>query len=970
MIFINESQALSLCCIMSHERWQKIEHLFHAALEHRAEERAAFLDEACAGDESLRNEIELLLSADSQEENPVETLPWVLAARWMEKGRRKSIIGAMVGHYRITAQIGSGGMGEVFLAEDTKLGRRVALKFLPHQYTEDEERVRRFKQEARAASALNHPNIITIYEIGEWNEVNFIATEFIEGPTLRERIQHSPMPITEVLDTGIQVANALAAAHAAGIVHRDIKPANVMVRGDGYVKVLDFGLAKLAAPDSAATDQHTYAKTDPGRVMGTISYMSPEQALGQPIDHRTDLFSLGVVLYEMATGKQPFAGNSDAAVYSSLLNKAPEPITRFNPELPVELEAIINRALAKDREARYQTASDLREDLKQLKRDPDSRRVSTITASRPVRLSWNRWTARALLGSTLIGLLVIALFLWPRFRSNTREGTLSAKTATFAPLTDQPGPEYFPSLSPDGSSLVYASRATGKWDIYLQRVGGKNTINLTKDSMADDTQPAFSSDSEHIAFRSERDGGGIFIMGATGESPKRLTDFGYTPAWSFDGKEVVCAADHTFDPNNRTIIPSPLWTVNTATGERRLVAKGDAVQPSWSPHGDRIAYWGVHRGGQRDIWTVPARGGDPVSVTDDAPVDWNPVWSPDGKYLFFASDRSGSMNLWRVPIEETTGKVLGTPEPITTPSAYSGFLSFSRDGRRLAYVQVLTNTNLQQIAFDVKREKIVGASSWITQGSKIATNPDLSPGGDWFVFDSVGAKQEDLFVVGKDGTGFRQLTNDTHKDRAPSWSPDGKKIVFFSDRSGRYDTWTINPDGSGLQQITFTEGRGTQLSMWSPDGMSLLCNLQRGAPIILDPNKPWNEQTPKVLPLKDDSNEWFLAFSWSRDGTKLAGVLRPPGSLIQNLVTYSFASGTFEKLTDFGFRANWLSDSRRLVFCDDKKIYLLDSQSRRFREIFSVAPNRLQSLGLSRDNNFLYYSLTTTEADVWLMSMQ
>jgi Tol biopolymer transport system component len=296
--------------------------------------------------------------------------------------------------------------------------------------------------------------------------------------------------------------------------------------------------------------------------------------------------------------------------------------------------------------------------------------------------------------------------------------------------------------------------------------------------------------------------------------------------------------------------------VNVASGEKRVVTKEDAAQPNWSPHGQRIAYWGVHRGGQRDIWTIPASGAEPVSVTDDAAVDWSPVWSPDGNYLYFASDRGGSMNLWRVAIDESSGKVLGSPEPITTPSVYSGDISFSSNGRRLAYVQTVTRNNLQEVSFDPQREKIVGTSRSITQGSKLATNPNLSPDGEQFVFDAVGDKQEDLFVVKRDGTGLRQLTNDAYKDRAPFWSPDGRKIVFFSDRSGRYESWTINPDGSGLQQLTYTTERDTQLTIWSPDGTRVLCNLQFGAPIILESGKTWQEQTPKTLSLGNDPDQF------------------------------------------------------------------------------------------------------------------
>ena len=328
---------------MTPERWQEIERLFHAVLNVKPEERAAFLDAACANDARLRDEVEALLRSDGDEANSVEMIPSIVAAAWVKQSGEGRLVGRVMGRYRIVAPLGSGGMGEVYLAEDTTLNRKVALKLLPAHFTQDRDRLRRFDQEARAASALNHPNIITIYEIGQWDNTQFIATEFIEGKTLRDRMQLGRMPLPEILEIGTQVAGALAAAHAAGIVHRDIKPANIMVRTDGYVKVLDFGLAKLTATVSAQAD-----RTDLGRVMGTINYMSPEQALGQPLDDRTDLFSLGVVLYEIATGARPFEGESDAAIYDAILNKAPP--TRANPILPPELDRIIRHALEKDRE--------------------------------------------------------------------------------------------------------------------------------------------------------------------------------------------------------------------------------------------------------------------------------------------------------------------------------------------------------------------------------------------------------------------------------------------------------------------------------------------------------------------------------------------------------------------------------------------------------------------------------------------
>ncbi len=926
-------------------------------------------------------------------------------------------------------------MGEVYLAEDTRLHRRVALKILPSELASNNDRLRRFEQEATAAAALNHPNIAHVYEIGEatlsadrgssptvreGSPIHFIAMEYVDGLTLRQLIHEQQTELSKLLRDMQHVAEGLAKAHAAGIVHRDLKPDNIMITRDGHAKILDFGLAKLIEPQQLSGSGSSEVATaiikqqsQPGTVLGTVGYMSPEQAQGKTkeIDYRSDIFSFGCILYEALTSHRAFEGKDAIDTLNKIIREQAPPVTTLRPNAPSDLQRIIRRCLAKDPEDRYQTIKDVAIELRELRReladgtgiDPtaalarskagagagtqstslESAGLRSLSAGAPGTDSGaafvgaaamgharpSKWSLKLVLGSVLLFLFASGWFLWPRLWSRSREAA-SIKNARFMQLTDQSSPQFFPSLSPDGNSFVYASRASGKWDIYLQRVGGKNSNNLTRDSSSDSTQPAFSPDGERIAFRSERDGGGVFIMGATGESPKRLTDFGYTPAWSPDGNEIVYAVDHTTEPNNRTIVPSPLWVVNVATGAKRTLAQGDAVQPNWSPHGDRISYWGTHRGGQRDIWTISASGGESVPVTDDAPVDWNPVWSPDGKYLYFASDRGGSMNLWRVAIEESSGKVLGQPEPITTPSAYSGFMSFSRLGNRMSYVQVITRNNLQQVAFDPERERTVGASFWITHGSQIATNPSLSPDGEWFVFDSVGDKKEDLFIIKRDGTGLRQLTNDAYKDRAPSWSPDGKKIVFFSDRSSRYDTWTINPDGSGLQQVTLTKERGTQLSMWSPDGKEILCNLQFGAPIILEVSKSWDEQTPKTLSLGSDPNQWFLAYSWSRDGQKLAGILRGPQSLTADLISYSLGPATFEKLNDFGTRPNWLNDSRRLIFARDDKIYLLDSQTKKTRLIFSVAPNGLQALGISRDNRTIYYSLTTTEADVWLMTFQ
>lgn len=384
---------------MNVERWRQIDELLEAALDQPTGERAAFLAEVCADDDALRHEVESLLRADQEAENLLEAPVVALAEKTLARARAEALTGREIGPYKILAQIGAGGMGEVYLAQDTRLGRKVALKLLPLAFSQDAERLRRFEQEGRAASALNHPNIITIHEIGQTtlNEsaTYYLVTEFVEGQTLRQRLATEPLPLRAAVAIAGQMASALVAAHTAGIVHRDIKPENIMVRPDEYVKVLDFGLAKLtaAADPMVGTDaQSVDNSTMPGKVLGTMRYMSPEQARGQKIDARTDIFSLGVVLYEMLAGQSPFAGASSADVIAAILERAPAPL----PDVPPKLAQIVHKALRKDRAERYQTSQELAQDLKALQHELDAATHSAsaeLDATQPA-------TARSVSGLT------------------------------------------------------------------------------------------------------------------------------------------------------------------------------------------------------------------------------------------------------------------------------------------------------------------------------------------------------------------------------------------------------------------------------------------------------------------------------------------------------------------------------------------------------------------------------------------
>jgi Tol biopolymer transport system component len=942
------------------ERWRQVERIFHEAAALSDGERAAFLNCECASDPALREEVESLLAVEAG--NFLKQPAAEIAAQAMftvepvKPGNR-------IGPYEIVSLLGSGGMGQVYQARDTRLNRTVALKVLPAYSSGDAAQRNRLLKEARAASALNHPNVVTLHDIVHEDGRDALVLEYVAGQSLRQRIRQEVLPLKDVLNYAIQIADALAAAHAAGIIHRDIKPGNIMINDGGMIKVLDFGLAKQTAFGPL---DDTASMTAEGVIAGTIAYMSPEQARGEEVDARSDLYSFGVVLYEMATGKLPFPGSTSAVIFEGILSKAPVPPRQLSPQLPETLEQIIAKTLKKDRNLRAQTATELRSELEGLQRAllaPSAPLAPVVRPARRTSRLISIWLAAAL------GTVVVALAGWHMLSG--RGGEPSGKNATFTQLTDQAGQELYPSLSPDGKSFVYSSRSSGNWDIYFQRVGGKAAINLTKDSPADDTQPAFSPDGERIVFRSEREGGGIFLMGATGESVKRLTDFGYNPAWSPDGTEIVCATAWFAWPQSRLgNLQSQLFRVNVSTGEERLITpnRPDAVQPHWSPHGYRLAFWGL-RQGNRDIWTIPARGGEPVPVTNDAYVDWSPFWSPDGKYLYFSSDRGGSMNLWRVPIEEISGKLLGPLEPIMTPSANSGFMSLSRDGKRLAYVQQTRNFNVYTVAFDPSREAVVGQPVPITQGSRGMVEPDPSPDDQWLTLRSQG-KQEDVFVSRTDGTGLRQLTDDVHNHRRPRWSPDGKRIAFFSNRGGSYQVWAIHSDGGGLEQLTY-EPRGNVLNpIWSPDGSRLAYSIKDFKFFFMEVGKPWGGQSPQAGPDASGHDTYVEADSWSPDGRKLATTVFRSGSPA-GIGVYSVEPQAFERLTGRGTGARWLSDGRRLLFADSAKLYLVDSRSKRVHEVLSVAPNEVFGAGVpSRDDRWIYFTLLASEADVWLMSRE
>ena len=945
---------------MDPQLWKKVDDLFEQALEQPPEKRKSFVAEASKGNAIVYEEVLSLLDAQSRAAQFMEgsAMSVAVGALAQELTTVASLIGKELGPYTIEKLLGAGGMGEVYLARDTKLDRMVALKILPWHFLADADRIARFRREARALSSLNHPNLITIYEVGEAEGLHFIATEFVEGQTLSSL--RAKLSVKELLSIVAQVAQALAAAHQSGVVHRDIKPDNVMVRPDGFVKVLDFGLVKLKETTSG---RHDLARTELGVAMGTLSYMSPEQAAGEPIDHRTDIWSLGVVLYELMTGQKPFTGESRQATINGILSIEPEAASVVNPNLPPELDQVLNKALEKDRELRYQTASDFRADIRRVLRTIDS---SPSSSSGPTRArvatlrGWPLWPALA-----VVLLVVVSVGFWYYNRPNKIVGP-SWTAASRLQLTTQPGTEFYPVLAPDGQNFVYASNETGNYDLFMQRVGGKNSHPLTPNTPSDESQPAYSPNGERIAFRSTRQPAGVYVMERTGENVRLVADNCQHPAWSPDGKEIVCSTHGHPIPATRNTLPSTLWIADVETGRKRLLCENDAMQPSWSPNGHRIAFWFMPPlAGRSDIATVARDGTGIQVITNDASTNWNPVWSPDGKFLYFASDRDGSMSFWRVPIDEQTGKVQGEPEPVATPSTFSRHLNFSRDGRRLIYVQTDQRANIQAIKFDARAERTIGERFWITSGDRLIARPELSPDGTRFVMRVPRRTQDDIAVINRDGSNWRDLTTDKFFDRYPRWSPDGKKIAFTSDRSGRYEIWMLDVEALSLRQLTFDSSGVTSFPLWSPEGSRIIFRTNFVSKIF-NVNAEWNKQTPQELPALD-AGERFVAWDWSPDGQKLIGTIsRPP----LEIAYYSFETNRYEVLLPFPASPMWLPDSTRFVFFDGNKAYISDIKTKKVREVFATAEGELRSVDVSPDGTLLYFTVYSSESDIWLLDLQ